>query len=103
MWQKLFNKKYRPAWVALGVIALLALALTFPQVRAVANSFLGLFRVEQVTAVQVGISLDDFPQEMERNFTALDRMLSDQIQVERRGESGRQPPVDVPAIRPSLV
>jgi hypothetical protein len=87
MWQKLINRKYRPAWAALAVVALLALALTFPQVRAVANSFLGLFRVERVTAVQVGISLDDFPQEMEQHFTALDRLLSDQIQVEQRGES----------------
>jgi hypothetical protein len=86
MWQKLFNRKYRFAWAALAVIAVLALALTFPQVRAIANGFLGLFRVEQITAVQVGINLEDMPEEMERNFTALDRLLSDQITIEQEGE-----------------
>ena len=38
----------RPAWVAAGVALVLALSLIFPPVRALAGSFLGLFRVQQV-------------------------------------------------------
>ena len=56
MWQKLFQRKYRPVWATLAVIVVLVVSLSFPQIRAVATSFLGLFRVEQIEAVEVGIS-----------------------------------------------
>ncbi len=53
MRQKIFAPRYRPAWVALGVILVLAVALAFPPVQAIANSFLGLFRVQQFSVVQI--------------------------------------------------
>lgn len=86
MLHKLFRPKYRPVWAALAVIVVLAVSLSFPQVRAVATSFLGLFRVERIEAVQVGISLDDFSTEMESQFVALDNLLADQIVVDESGE-----------------
>ena len=49
MFGNIFTRRYARVWTALAVIAVLALALSFPQVRAAANSFLGLFRVEKVT------------------------------------------------------
>jgi hypothetical protein len=52
MFEKVFNRKFRFAWVAVGVIAILAAAMLFPQVRAIGSSFLGLFRVEQFTILQ---------------------------------------------------
>jgi hypothetical protein len=82
MWQKIFAKKYRPAWATLVVIAVLAISLSFPQVRAVASSFLGLFRVERIEAVNIGISLSNLPGEMETHFKALDNLIGDQLQVE---------------------
>jgi hypothetical protein len=86
MWQKYFGRKYRPVWGTLAIIAVLAVSLSFPQVRAAATSFLGLFRVEQIEAVEVGISLDDLPAEMEPHFVALDEMLADQLIVEEVAE-----------------
>ena len=53
MFERLFNKKYRFTWVALSVVAILAVGMLFPQVRAIGSSFLGLFRVEQFTIIQV--------------------------------------------------
>jgi hypothetical protein len=53
MFERIFARQYRLAWVAFGVLAILGLALLFPPVQAVANSFLGLFRVEQIAVVQV--------------------------------------------------
>jgi hypothetical protein len=82
MWQRMFRQKYRPIWATLAVLTVLAISLTIPQIRAVATSFLGLFRVEQIEAVEVGISLDDLGTEMESHFMALDEMLADQIIVE---------------------
>lgn len=52
MFRNMFTRRYMRVWAVLGVIAVLALALSFPQVRAAANSFLGLFRVEKVTVVE---------------------------------------------------
>jgi hypothetical protein len=82
MWQKIFGQKYRPAWAALVVFGVLAISLSFPQVRVIANSFLGLFRVESIEAVNVGISLESLPDEMETQFMALDSVIGDQLRVE---------------------
>ncbi len=86
MWQKVFGQKYRPAWVTLVVVSVLVISLSFPQVRAIANSFLGLFRVESIEAVNVGISLENLPDEMETQFMALDRVIGDQLRVENEVE-----------------
>ena len=53
MLSKWFSKRLRPVWAGLLVVALLALALAFPPVRAIANNFLGLFRVDRITVVPV--------------------------------------------------
>jgi len=82
MWQKVFSKKYRTAWVTLLVITVMAVSLSFPQVRAVASSFLGLFRVERIETVDIGISLANLPAEMEGHFRALDNLLGDQLQID---------------------
>ncbi len=50
MFQKIFASRFRLAWVLLGIALALAIAFSFPSVRALGNSFLGLFRVQQVTA-----------------------------------------------------
>ena len=86
LWQKFFSRKFRPAWGTLAVVAVLAIALSFPQVRAAASNFLGLFRVEQIEAVQVGISLDDLSSEMESQFVAVDNLIGDQIEVQQIGD-----------------
>ena len=93
MWQRMFGRRFRPVWATLAVIALLAISLSFPQIRVVATNFLGLFRVEQIEAVEVGISLDDLPAEMEQHFVALDNILADQLIVEDVPE-----PVEVDSI-----
>ncbi len=93
MWHRIFASKYRPAWAAFVIITVLAISISFPQVQAIATSFLGLFRVEQIEAVEVGISLDDLPSEMEQHFVALDNLLADQLIVENGSE-----PVEVDSL-----
>lgn len=87
MWQKMLKRRYRPIWATLAVIMVLAISFSFPQVRAAATSFLGLFRVEQIEAVEIGISLDDLSGEMEAQFMAIDNVIGDQIVVEQSAES----------------
>lgn len=87
MWNKLFSRRYRPAWVAMALVLVLVVAFSFPQVQAIATSFLGLFRVEQIEAVEVGISLDEMPDEMERHFMAFEQLMSSEMfQVDQDGE-----------------
>ncbi len=52
MLTKLFTR-FRPALVGLSLVAALAIALSFPTVRAWAGQFLGLFRVQQITVLPV--------------------------------------------------
>jgi len=83
MLQKLFAPPYRTAWVALGVVIVLAVALAFPPVQAIANSFLGLFRVQQFTVVQVNPG--NLPEQL-GSASQLETMLTNDIQVEELGE-----------------
>jgi hypothetical protein len=83
MFDKIFSRQYRFAWAALGAVLILGVALAFPGVRAIANGFLGLFRVQQFTVVQV--NSDDLPEQME-SLSQFEAMLSNQVQIEELGE-----------------
>jgi hypothetical protein len=84
LWKKVFAPRYRSAWAAIVVVGILAISLSIPQVRVIANSFLGLFRVEQIEAVDVGITLENLPQEMETRFSAVDNIIGDQITIDKK-------------------
>jgi hypothetical protein len=84
MWSKLTSRISRPAWVGLALVAVLAISLAFPPVQAVANSFLKLFRVEQVRVVPV--DTEQLAGEM-RQSTQLEGLFSESVKVEEGGES----------------
>jgi hypothetical protein len=81
MLRKVFSQ-YRFAWIALALVALLALALTFPSVQALANSFLGLFRVQKIAAVPFN------PANLPANFDgeSIVQLISDDVKAEKLGE-----------------
>lgn len=83
MRQKFFAPKYRPAWVALGLILVLAVALAFPPVQAIANSFLGLFRVQQFSVVQ--INPGNLPEQL-GSSSQLEAMFTNNVHIEEKGE-----------------
>ena len=83
MFNRLFNHKYRFAGVALGVVVILSIAMLFPQVRAIGSSFLGLFRVEQFTIIQVD------PENIEEQLGSLSNfefLLAEDVEFEEFGE-----------------
>jgi predicted anti-sigma-YlaC factor YlaD len=53
MFQSIFSRRMRPLWAGVTLVAVLALSLSFAPVRALASSFLGLFRVQQVSVLPV--------------------------------------------------
>jgi hypothetical protein len=83
LFQKLFAKPYRPAWAAAALVLILAVALLFPPVRAAANTFLGLFRVQQFTVVQVNPG--QLPEQLGSSST-FENLLSEDVKVEELGE-----------------
>jgi len=83
MFEKIFSRQHRLAWVGLAVVLILAAALVFPPVRAIANSFLGLFRVEQVAVVPVNPG--DLPEQL-GSSSQFEHLIADDVQVEEIGE-----------------
>ncbi len=83
MFDRIFNRKFRFAWVAIGVIAILAIAMLFPQVRAIGSSFLGLFRVEQFTILQVD---PDLLEERLSSASNFEYLLTEDVEIEKIGE-----------------
>jgi hypothetical protein len=82
MWNLL--NRYRTAWAGFAAILILALALTLPPVQALAQDFLGLFRVQQITIVEFD------PENMDRDFDSGlpgGPILSDEIDIEEVGET----------------
>jgi len=80
---KLASKRYRLLWAGAALIVLLAVALSFPQVRAAANSFLGLFRVQKIAVVQFD------PQMLAQGEAAqaqIESVLSEDVMFEEIGE-----------------
>ena len=65
------------------LVAALAVSLAFPSVRAIANSFLQLFRVEQVRVISV--NMDALPGRMESS-AQLEAFFSKNVQIEEQGE-----------------
>ena len=84
MFKKIFTRLPRGAWVTLGVIAVLAVALSFPSVRVIANSFLGLFRVERVQVIPV--DLQSFPDRF-GSADSFEKFMSNQLVTEGFGEA----------------
>ena len=84
MWNQLFSRLSRPVWAGLAVIALLAVSLAFPPVRAIANSFLGLFRVQQFSVVQVNPG--NLPEQL-GSSSQLEYMLSTDVEFTQGGPS----------------
>ena len=83
MFTKLFSYIPRPAWIILAVIALLVFGLTFSQVRAIANTFLGLFRVEQVRVVE--FQSENMPEKL-GSSSQFEYMMSNQVNIQEYGE-----------------
>lgn len=80
---KLFSSIPRPAWIILAVIALLAIGLTFSPIRAIANTFLGLFRVEQVRVVE--FQNNDMSEKLGAS-SQFEYMMSNQVNIQEYGD-----------------
>jgi hypothetical protein len=76
--------RYRPALIAAGLVLIVAVSMAFAPVRAIANSFLGLFRIQQVQVVQVDPG--NLPEQLGSSYQ-LQYFMSNDIQIQQQGET----------------
>ena len=81
---KIFSKRnLRPLWVTIAVIAVLAISLNFQPVQALASSFLGLFRVQQVVILPINSNTIQNLQNNQDISKAVSQLFSDSVTVTR--------------------
>ena len=83
MWDNFKSLLPRPAWITLAVIALLVVSLVFAPARAIANTFLGLFRVEQVRVVE--LSVENMPGQL-GSSSQFEYIMSNDVHIQERGK-----------------
>jgi len=83
MFKKVFSRDYRLAWIVVGIIVILVAAIAFSPVQAIANSFLGLFRVQKFTVVSVDPS--NLQGRLE-SANQLEFMFTEDVTVDEKGE-----------------
>ncbi len=84
MMKNIFAPRYRLALAAMLIVAILSLAMAFPGVRALANDFLGIFRIQRFTVVQ--FNPEDVPERLGHS-TQFEYILSEDVQFEQMGEN----------------
>lgn len=86
MLNKYFTRRYQPAWVALCLVLILAVAFLFPPVRTMASSFLGLFRVQRIAIVEFNPANMPDETSMQRTAEDFEHLISKQVTIEKSGE-----------------
>jgi hypothetical protein len=85
MMNKFLSRNSRLVWATVSLMILIAATLAFPQVRAIATDFLGLFRVEKVTVVTFNPS--NIPDEFSSAGPRIEQLLADDVKIETAGEA----------------
>ena len=85
MFQKMFAPRFRPLWATLAVVVILTVALGLPPVRAFANDLLGLFRVQQVSAVPFDPL--NLPENFNFNQQSITQLMAENLKYELVGKA----------------
>jgi len=81
--QNRWSVRYRAAIIAAGLVFVLLVSMAFAPVRAIANSFLGLFRVQQIEVVEVDPGY--LPEQLGSSYQ-LQYFMSNDVHFEHQGE-----------------
>jgi len=85
MRHNVFSRRYRPAWIAAGLIVAFALSFSFAPVRALANDLLQLFRVQRIQFIEVDPSQLPSQEALEAAAGKLSGILEDQMTLDVEG------------------
>jgi hypothetical protein len=76
--------RLRPLWIGLTLIAVLAVAFSFPSVQALASNFLRLFRVQQIAVLPLDMTSLKDPRFDPTIGETISQVLSDQVKITRQ-------------------
>ena len=77
----------RPIWAVAALVAILAVAMAFPPVRAFAGSFLGIFRVQQVRVVSFDpAALESYKGTLQDSQSKFEAFFKEYLTITRHGE-----------------
>ena len=85
MYKKIISRQPRLVIAAILLLAVLMSTLAFPQVRAIATNFLGLFRVEKVVVVPINPA--NIPADISNAGPRIEQLLADDLTIEKFGET----------------
>ncbi len=85
MFKKLFAPRVRLVWAALALITILAASLSLPPVRAFANSFLGLFRIQQVSVIPFDPL--NLPSNFSADQTSITQLFANNLKIDKLGKA----------------
>jgi hypothetical protein len=86
MWDRIFARRYRPAWTAAIILVALGASFAFPPVRALAGRFLSLFRVQQVTVLPIDAERVKSQLGQLGSSSQREKMMTDTVKVEPLGQ-----------------
>jgi anti-sigma factor RsiW len=86
MLKSIFSQRLRPVWVGLGIIVLLAGALSFAPVRAWAGDMLSLFRVQKIVVLPVDTTRLGELGNDETVGKQISSLLSDSVTVTKKAD-----------------
>ena len=89
MFKKIFSRRYRAAWAMIAIVALLAVSMTFPPVRAWAEGMLAQFRVEKVSVVSIDPSRFQELGVGSPLAKQISQMLSDSVTMTKKPDAPR--------------
>ncbi len=89
MFNRMFSRKYRAAWAMVAVVALVAVSLTIPPIRAWAEGVLAQFRVSKISVVSVDPNLVKQLGGGTDLSKQISQMLSDSVTVTKKPQAIR--------------
>ncbi len=87
MRQSIFGRRYRPAWVAVALIVAVGLSMSFAPVRTLAGNLLSLFRVREITFVQVDPTRLPDDETLQAALHKLEGIMEEQLDLQVEGTS----------------
>ena len=83
----LFSPRYRPVWAVVTLVVVISFMLTFAPIRALANDFLALFRIQKIEFVEFNpLDLPNSEDSLRTAAMEIERLLNEEVDITLHGD-----------------